>query len=157
MGPTSKQLAFADAIVSGANPSEAYRAAYSCGRMSASSVAREAQRLMSNPKIAPIIDKGRRAAARRAAWSRETAIERLEAVNAVSYSRMMETGPQNGFQRADSMAFFGSLDRLRAMTEGCDAGGGAPVVVDGGGNVIGRAGVVLYFDREEQQRTENNR
>lgn len=149
-GPTPKQIAFANAVVSGASPSEAYRAAYDCAGMSAASVSREANRLLSHPKIAPIIEKGEREAARSAVWSREMAIERLQSVNAVSYARMMETGPERGFQRADSAAFFDSLDRLCEMTDGKEANGGAPVIVDGAGNVLGRPGVVLVFDRKEE-------
>ncbi len=63
---------------------------------------------------------------------------------------MMETGPERGFQRADSAAFFDSLDRLCEMTDGKEANGGAPVIVDGAGNVLGRPGVVLVFDRKEE-------
>lgn len=60
--PTPKQLEFANAIVSGAAPSEAYRQAYRADGMSSASVAREAQRLLSNPVIAPIVEEGRREA-----------------------------------------------------------------------------------------------
>ena len=81
-GATPKQIAFANAVVSGASPSEAYRAAYNCAGMSAASVSREANRRLSHPTIAPIIEKGEREAARSAVWSRETAIKRLQSVNA---------------------------------------------------------------------------
>lgn len=115
-GPTSKQLAFANAMVAGMNPSEAYRAAgYSCN-MSAASIKREAQSLLRNPNVAPTVERGRIAAAKSAAWSRETAIERLQDVNAAAYCRMMDKGPEIGFQRADSAVFFDSLDRLNRMT-----------------------------------------
>ena len=149
-GPTPKQAAFANAIVSGASPSEAYRAAYDCGKMSAASVSREANRLLSHPKIAPIVEKGKKEAARTAAWSREMAIERLQGVNAASYARVMRTGSENGFQRADSEAFFGSLDRLCKMVEHERPVEGVPVLVDKAGNVLGRPGVVLVFDRKDE-------
>lgn len=79
--PTPKQLEFANAIVSGAAPSEAYRQAYRADGMSSASVAREAQRLLSNPVIAPIVEEGRREAAEAAKWSLRKALERLQAVN----------------------------------------------------------------------------
>lgn len=113
--PTGKQLAFANAVIAGMGFSEAYRAAYDAGGMSAASVAKEAHALLRNPKIAPIIAQGRRDAARSAAWSRETALERLEAVNAAAYSRMMETAPEKGFQGADVRAFFESMDRAERL------------------------------------------
>ena len=150
-GPTQKQLSFAHAVVAGASPSEAYRAAYDCSKMSKASVSREANRLMSHPKISPIIEEGRREAARKAVWSRETAIKRLQSVNAASYARMMETGPERGFQRADSAAFFDSLDRLCEMTDGKEAINDAPVIVDGDGNVLGRPGVVLVYDPKRRE------
>ena len=76
--PTPKQLEFANAIVSGAAPSEAYRQAYRADGMSSASVAREAQRLLSNPVIAPIVEEGRREAAEAAKWSLIKALERLQ-------------------------------------------------------------------------------
>lgn len=79
--PTPKQLEFANAIVSGAAPSEAYRQAYRADGMSSASVAREAQRLLSNPVIAPIVEEGRREAAEAAKWSLRKSLERLQAVN----------------------------------------------------------------------------
>lgn len=74
--PTPKQLEFANAIVSGAAPSEAYRQAYRADGMSSASIAREAQRLLSNPVIAPIVEEGRREAAEAAKWNLGKALER---------------------------------------------------------------------------------
>ena len=64
---------------------------------------------------------------------------------------MMETGPERGFQRADSAAFFDSLDRLCEMTDGKEAINDAPVIVDGDGNVLGRPGVVLVYDPKRRE------
>lgn len=128
MGLTPKQRKFADGIVGGLNPSEAYRAAYDCSRMRPATVATEAQRLMVNPNVAPIIERGFEAAAKSAVWSRETALRRLEAVNLDTYRRITETGRESALDRAASDAFFKSLDRLEAMAGGGDARG--PVVVD---------------------------
>lgn len=128
MGLTPKQRKFAERIVSGMNPSEAYRAAYDCARMKPATVATQAQRLMRHPNIAPMIEQGFEAAAKSAVWSRETALRRLEAVNLETYERLTETGREGGLDRAASDAFFKSLDRLEAM-----AGGEAPrgpVVLD---------------------------
>lgn len=112
--PTSRQLAFANAIIEGKNPSDAYRAAYSCEGMSPTSIAREAQRVLKNPNVSPIIATGREQAKQAALWSRKTAIERLADVNAISYKALKK----DGFKTASiASTFFQSLDRLNELTE----------------------------------------
>jgi phage terminase small subunit len=49
---TAKQEAFAVAIAKGSNASDAYRGAYSTGRMTAKSINEEASHLLANPKVA---------------------------------------------------------------------------------------------------------
>lgn len=127
-GPTPKQEAFARAVVAGMNPSEAYRSAYDSGRMSAATVAREAHRLLSHPKIAPIIEEGRREAAEKALWSREEAIERLQAVNDACYRSIAERGD---LRRDVTSAFFGSLDRLNELADEAVAADDRPVICMG--------------------------
>lgn len=113
MGATSKQIAFANCIVEGMNPAEAYRAAYSCARMSPASVRREAYRLMRNPNVAPLIEQGRREAAESAVWSRGMALERLQAVNNAAYASI----ERNGLTEPCVLkAFMDSADRLTKMT-----------------------------------------
>lgn len=110
--PTPKQLAFARNIISGMNPSEAYReAGYRCGKPS--TVAKEANRLLHNPNVSPIIDKGREEGRKRAQWTLETELERLRAVNDRSFEAITSGG---GIRRDESTAFFGSLDRLHDLT-----------------------------------------
>lgn len=110
---TPKQQAFTDAIIAGSNPTAAYRAAYNCENMSASSVNREALRLVNHPMITPLIEAARRKASETALWSRQTAIERLAAINSVSYTHMMKNGYTD---RESAGAFFQSLDRLNELT-----------------------------------------
>jgi phage terminase small subunit len=52
MALTAKQEAFAIACAKGSNASDAYRAVYSTGRMSAKSINEEASHLLANPKVA---------------------------------------------------------------------------------------------------------
>ena len=113
--PTARQERFARCVVEGMNPSEAYRAAgYSTGGMSAASVATEASRLMGNPNVSPIIEKGRADAMESAVWCRERAIERLQAVNDACYSRLVG-GDGERLDKDALGGFLGTLDKLNAL------------------------------------------
>lgn len=152
MSATPKQRAFADAIVAGLNPSEAYRAAGYSQRMSASSIAREAQRLLAHPNISPIVERGRRRAAKGAEWSREKAIARLSAINDAAYSALVAIAAGERFDNAARGAFFDSLDRLNALT---DVGTGdrpdCPRFYDSREDAeASRSAVAFYFDAEER-------
>lgn len=107
--PTPKQEAFARNVVEGMNPLEAYKAAGY--KADGATGATEAHRLMKNPDIAPIIEKGKREAMSRASWSRREAIERMRAVNDAALSSI--AGGEMGANVLK--AFFDSaaaLDRL---------------------------------------------
>lgn len=52
---TPKQQKFVDSIVSGKNPSEAYRQAYNTSANN-NTIAKEAQNILKNPNISPIIE-----------------------------------------------------------------------------------------------------
>lgn len=143
-GPTPKQEAFARFVVSGMNPSEAYRAAgYSCN-MAPNHVRREAYRVLHRPNVSQLVERLKAEAESSAVWSRELAIERLSDVNARAYSRIVGTPPDRQLERASASAFFDSLDRLNDM---CGVGapkGDAPCIVLGVEAVRheGRAAVV---------------
>ena len=126
---TAKQEAFANAVIAGASPVEAYRKAGYSQRMSKAAQSVEAQKLLANPKIALKIETARAEAAENALWSRETAIERLQTLNDVSYSRLAKTGAENGLQRPDVSAFLESLDRLNDLcgVDGPEVAGAVPV------------------------------
>lgn len=112
---TAKQEAFANAIIAGASPVEAYREAGYSQQMSKAAQSVQAQKLLKKPNIALKIETARAEAAETARWSRETAIERLQKLNDVSYSRLAETGAEKGLQRPDVSAFLESLDRLNDL------------------------------------------
>lgn len=96
--PTAKQTAFADAIIAGMSPSEAYRAAgYSCN-MSAASLSREAHRIRQHPTIERMVAAARAKAARRAQWSLDKAVERAQALNDTAYSEVRQLGIVRGSQ-----------------------------------------------------------
>ena len=110
-----KQQAFADAIVAGMNPSEAYRAAgYSCARMSPASIAVEAQRKLKHPQISLIVEEGRKAAAEAARWTLALATERMRIVN----DKAIEEIEQLGFVKKSPAyrAVMDSADRLNRYT-----------------------------------------
>lgn len=126
---TAKQEAFANAVIAGASPVEAYREAGYSQQMSKAAQSVQAQKLLKKPNIALKIETARAEAAENALWSRETAIERLQTLNDVSYSRLAETGPENGLRRPDVSAFLESLDRLNDLcgVDGPEAAGNVPV------------------------------
>lgn len=111
--PTPKQEAFARGIISGLNPSEAYKAAgYKAAN--GATVATEAQRLLSNPHIAPIIAAGRQAAMNKSVWSRATALERVQAVNDALYKKITDDGEIN---RDTLRAFLDSAAMLNDLSD----------------------------------------
>lgn len=112
-GITPKQEAFARGIISGLNPSEAYKqAGYKAGNPA--TVATEAQRLMNNPHIAPIIRQGRQAAMTNAVWSRTIALERVQAVNDSLYRKITEEGEMS---RDTLRAFLDSTAMLNDLSD----------------------------------------
>lgn len=110
---TPKQEAFARGIISGLNPSEAYRAAGYTAKNSAT-VATEAQRLMNNPHIAPIIEQGRQEAMTKAVWSRTIALERVQAVNDALYKKITDEGEMS---RDTLRAFLDSAAMLNDLSD----------------------------------------
>lgn len=113
---TGKQEAFANGIISGLSPLEAYRAAGYSQRISQNAQSVEAQRILNHPNISLMIETARAEAAEAAKWSLEKAIERLQSVNDCTYSQITKTAPQNGLQAPVYNAFLGSLDRLNKLT-----------------------------------------
>lgn len=110
---TPKQEAFARGIISGLNPSEAYKAAgYKVGN--SATVATEAQRLLHNPNITPIIEAGRREAMTNAVWNRSIAIERLQTVNDKLYKQIEEGEDMSS---ATLRAFFDSTKLLNDLAD----------------------------------------
>lgn len=114
---TSKQEAFALAVIGGASPVDAYReAGYS--EMSAESMAVEASKLMQHPKISLRIKEGRDEIMQKvieaATYSRVEAIKRLEEINEKAYAQIKT---QKFISRDAMNAFFQSLDRLEDLTE----------------------------------------
>lgn len=110
---TPKQERFAQGIISGLNPSEAYRqAGYKAGN--AATVATEAQRLLNNPHISPIIEQGRREAMTNAVWNRTTAIERLQTVNDKLYKKIAD---DEDMSRDTLRAFFDSTKLLNDLAD----------------------------------------
>ena len=130
MALTPKQNKFANAIIAGASPVEAYREAGYSQRMSKAAQAVAAQKLLHHPNISVMIEEGKTEAARMAVWSREKAIERLQAVNDAAYTRIMNKGAESRLERAEALTFMESLDRLNGLcnvaAESVDA---APVIV----------------------------
>lgn len=76
---TAKQQKFANNIIAGLDPSEAYRAAgYKCDKLSPKAISVEAQRVKKNPSVALAIERGQQKATERAvnvaAFTKEKAL-----------------------------------------------------------------------------------
>lgn len=112
---TPKRKRFARAIVEGANPSEAYRAAYATDGMSAKSVANEAHKLMSDPDISRMVREGEENAMAESIWNRALAIERLERLNERCYSVLMAN--ENSIDRD---ALNGFMETTRELDTLCN-------------------------------------
>lgn len=111
---TPKRQRFARAVIEGANPSEAYRAAYSTDGMSAKSIANEAHKLMNDPDISQMVREGERRAMSRAVWNRAKAIEQLEQVNARCFEALMG-GEAEAPDRTALQGFLETADRLNQL------------------------------------------
>lgn len=111
---TPKRKRFARAVIEGANPSEAYRAAYSTDGMSAKSIANEAHKLMNDPDISQMVREGERRAMSRAVWNRAKAIEQLEQVNARCFDALMREGTEAP-DRTALQGFLETADRLNQL------------------------------------------
>ena len=111
---TPKRKKFARAIVEGANPSEAYRAAYATDGMTAKSIANEAHKLLSDPDISRMVEDGEREAMSESIWNRALAIERLERLNERCYSVLMDNE-----NRIDRDALNGFMTTATMLNEVC--------------------------------------
>lgn len=111
---TPKRKRFARAIVEGANPSEAYRAAYATDGMTAKSIANEAHKLLSDPDISRMVEDGERDAMSESIWNRALAIERLERLNERCYSVLMDNE-----NRIDRDALKGFMTTATMLNEVC--------------------------------------
>ena len=71
---TAKQEAFVQAIAGGMNQSDAYRSAYSAGKMKAETIQQTACRLMADRKVSARVDSLRAQMADKALWTRERSV-----------------------------------------------------------------------------------
>jgi len=91
---TVKQQRFAELILAGATPSDAYRGSYNT-QGKPETVAVEASRLLRNPNVALIIQQGRDEAMKAATCTRMGLLARLEAVNRAACERLTDADPEN--------------------------------------------------------------
>lgn len=116
---TPKQEAFAQAVASGKNQSDAYRAAYVADKMKATSVNVNASKLMSDAKVAQRVAELRGELAKKALWTREMSVKALVRVyaatdtpSAVKVSAVKELNAMHGYNapaRVDHTSSDGSM------------------------------------------------
>lgn len=75
---TPKQQKFIEEVASGKSQSDAYRAAYNVGRMSAASIAKEASKLLANPHITPMLQQLRAQVTVRLRYDTEEAMQQAQ-------------------------------------------------------------------------------
>jgi hypothetical protein len=74
---TAKQEAFAQAVSSGMNQSDAYRSAYDAGKMKAETIQNNAYKLINDNEVAARVAELKAALATKALWSRERSVQAL--------------------------------------------------------------------------------
>ena len=77
---THKQEKFAQCVADGMTQADAYRAAYSAGKMKADTVQQAASRLMADSKVAARVTGLRDDLAAKALWTREDSVKTLAAI-----------------------------------------------------------------------------
>jgi hypothetical protein len=77
---TAKQEAFAQAIASGLNQSDAYRSAYSAGKMKAETVQNSAYKLLLNGEVTARVKELQAELANKSLWTREQSVAVLSGV-----------------------------------------------------------------------------
>ena len=80
MNLTHKQEKFAQCVADGMTQADAYRAAYSAGKMKADTVQQAASRLMADSKVAARVTGLRDDLAAKALWTREDSVKTLAAI-----------------------------------------------------------------------------
>ena len=80
MALTHKQEAFAQAVASSMNQSDAYRAAYRAGNMKAATIQSKASILMADGKVRARVDSLKQELANKCLWTREQSITTLKGV-----------------------------------------------------------------------------
>lgn len=93
---TEKQDAFAKAIASGSNQSDAYRAAYNAEKMKPETVWSNASRLLNDSKVSARIAELKAELAKKALWTREMSVKAL----IKAYKIAEESGSASGMTGA---------------------------------------------------------
>ena len=109
---TSKQSAFVQAILKGANQSDAYRAAYNAENMSDGTVWSEASKLFANPKVSARIRAGR-------ARQEEVAVHSGAALRLHVEKELFDltTKADSDQAKLRALELLGKLDKVGAFTE----------------------------------------
>ena len=116
MSLTAKQEAFAQAIADGMNQSDAYRSAYSAGKMKPEAIHVNASKMMADAKVALRVAELREALATKALWTREDSVQALkniadggEARANEIVSALKELNAMHGFNAPTKIDLTGSI------------------------------------------------
>lgn len=125
---TPKQQKFVDNIISGKNPSEAYRKAYNTSANN-NTIAKEAQNILNNPKISPIIEQKKAEIEEELKYTAKDSFLNLS----FAQEKAIESGNIQAYLKAEELK--GRL--LGLYTEKKDV-------------EVKSAGIVLHFDAEDE-------
>lgn len=103
MSLTPKQEKFAQCIADGMSQADAYRTAYSAGKMSDGALHVEASKLMDNPKIALRLSELRGKLEKKALWTREMSVSALVKAYRVAESQTNASGMTGAIKELNMM------------------------------------------------------
>ena len=103
MSLTPKQEKFASCIADGMTQADAYRAAYSAGKMSMGALHVEASKLLDNPKVALRVQELRGKLANKALWTREMSVQALVQAYKVAKEVNSATGMTGAVKELNAM------------------------------------------------------
>ena len=120
---TPKQQKFVDNIVSGKNPSEAYRQAYNTSANN-NTIAKEAQNILKNPNITPIIEQKKAKIEQELIYTAKDSFLNLE----LAQSQALEQGNIQAYLKAEELK--GKLLGLYTEKRDIDIKGQQTIFVD---------------------------
>ena len=112
MALTAKQEAFAQAVASGKNQSDAYRMSYIAGKMTDKSVWERASKLASDAKVAPRIKNLKETLAKKQLWTREMSVKALVEAYRVAKDQAQASGMTGAVKELNCMHGFNAPDKL---------------------------------------------
>jgi hypothetical protein len=118
---TPKQEKFAQCIADGMSQADAYRAAYSAGKMGEGALHVEASKLMDNPKITLRLSELRGKLEKKALWTREMSVQALAQAYKVAQGQNNASGMTGAVKELNAMHGFNAPVEISATVKSLPA------------------------------------